>query len=41
MQHIKCYHCKAKGHIAKSCPEESHKPGANAIEPEPTKEVNE
>ena len=41
MQQIKCYRCKAKGHIAKNCPEASQKPGANVIESEPTQEVSE
>ena len=41
MQQIKCYRCKAKGHIAKNCPEASQKPGANVIESEPTQEVTE
>ena len=26
MQHIKCYKCKAKGHMARDCPEVSQKP---------------
>ena len=41
MQQIKCYRCKAKGHIAKNCPEAPQKPGANVIESEPTQEVSE
>ena len=41
MQHIKCYRCKKKGHMAKDCPEASQKPGANVIEAEPTQEVSE
>ena len=32
MQHIKCFKCKAKGHMAKDCPGVSQKPGANIIE---------
>jgi len=41
MQHIKCYKCKAKGHMARDCPEVSQKPGANVIESEPIQEVSE
>jgi len=29
MQHVKCYRCKGKGHMAKGCPE---KPGVHVIE---------
>jgi len=41
MQHIKCYKCKTKGHMAKNCPEVTQKPGANVIESESTREVSE
>ena len=41
MQHIKCFKCKVKGHMAKNCPEVSQKPGANLIGSEPIPEVSE
>ena len=40
MQHIKCYKCKLKGHMAKDCPEATQKPGANVIESELTQELS-
>ena len=41
MQHIKCFKCKVKGHMAKNCPEVSQKPGANLMGSEPIPEVSE
>ena len=41
MQHIKCFKCKLKGHMAKDCPGVSQRPGANVIESEPIPEVSE
>ena len=41
MQHIKCFKCKLKGHMAKDCPGVSQKPGANVIESEPIPGVSE
>jgi len=35
MQHIKCYKCKAKGHMAKECPEVTSKAVTKVIEPGP------
>ena len=34
MQHIECFKCKVKGHMAKDCPGVSQEPGANTIESE-------
>ena len=41
MQHIKCFKCKVKGHMAKDCPEVFQKPGANVIESGPIPEDSE
>jgi len=41
MQQIRCYKCKAKGHMAKDCARVMQKPGAIAIESKSTWEVSE
>jgi len=38
MQHVECYRCKGKEHMAKDCPE---KPGAHVIEAEQDQKPNE